>query len=356
MANIEKRISETGKTTYRVKVRLHGFPPQSATFDRITDAKTWASKTETEIKEGRYFKTSAAKRHTLAEMIDRYKRDILPNKSKSGRFTSNQGNQLDWWKTELGYHVLADITPALLAERRDKLSNSKTSKDKKRSPSTVVRYMAALSHVFTIAVKEWGWIEDSPMRKVSKPKEPRGRVRFLSDDERKELLVACKNSKSEYLYPIVVLALSTGMRQGEILNIKWADINIDKQYIILHETKNGERRRVPLTSHALAEIIKLSKVRRIDTQFLFPHKSLKDRNFDVERAWNETIKETEIKDFRFHDLRHSAASYLAMNGASLAEIAEVLGHKTLQMVKRYAHLSEAHTSKVVASMNEKIFG
>jgi len=196
------------------------------------------------------------------------------------------------------------------------------------------------------------------MRKVSKSKEPRGRVRFLSDDERKALLTACQESTSAYLYPVVVLALSTGMRQGEILNLAWADVNLDKQYIILHETKNGERRRVPLSGLAHTEIKKLSKIRRIDTSLLFPHATprLKNQPFDLRKPWDDALEKAEIKDFRFHDLRHSTASYLAMNGASLAEIAEVLGHKTLSMVKRYAHLSEAHTSKVVASMNAKIFG
>lgn len=356
MANIEKRITGEGKISYRVKVRLRGFPPQSATFERITDAKAWASKAETEIREGRYFKTSASKRHTLGEMIDRYKRDVLPNKSKSKTYTQNQTQQLDWWKSELGHYVLSDVTPALLGERRDKLSNAKDANGDKRSPSTVVRYMAALSHVFTVAYKEWGWLEDSPMRKVTKPKEPRGRVRFLSDDERKALLTVCRESGCEFLFPVVVLALSTGMRQGEILNLTWQDVNIEKQYIILHETKNGERRRVPLSGLAYDEIKKLSKIRRINTNLLFPHATIKDKPFQISRVWESAVAKAELTDFRFHDLRHSAASYLAMNGASLAEIAEVLGHKTLQMVKRYAHLSEAHTSRVVAAMNQKIFG
>jgi len=356
VANIEKRTSDTGKTSYRVKVRLRGYPAQSATFERLTDAKKWAQDTESAIRNGRHFKHSEAKRHTLAEMIDRYQKTVLPFKSKSSIVKTNQTAQLNWWKEELGDYLLSDLTPALIAERRDKLKTEKGRRTKLRSPSTVVRYMAALSHVFTTAVKEWGWLEDNPMRKVSKPKEPRGRVRFLSDAERKALLAACLKSASPYFYPVVVLALSTGMRQGEILGLTWADVNLEQKYIILHETKNGERRRVPLAGLAHAEIKKLSKIRRIDTNLLFPHPRFKDQPFDLRTPWEAAIIQTKLKDFRFHDLRHSTASYLAMNGASLAEIAEVLGHKTLQMVKRYAHLSEAHTSKVVAAMNERIFG
>ena len=199
MANIEKRISKDGKTSYRVKVRLKGFPVQNATFDRLTDARKWAQQTESAIREGRHFKTTEAKKRTLEELIDRYITDILPTKPKNSK---NTLLHLNWWKEELGKYSLADITPALIAQKRDKLSSETTSRNKLRSPSTVVRYMAALSHAFTIAVKEWGWLDESPMRKVTKPKEPRGRVRFLSDDERTRLLNECKKSLDKKKYII----------------------------------------------------------------------------------------------------------------------------------------------------------
>lgn len=124
--------------------------------------------------------------------------------------------------------------------------------------------------------------------------------------------------------------------------------------MILHETKNGERRRVPLTGYAHDLLVGHSKVRRLDTDLLFPSKN-PDKPIDLRKPFGNALKEAQVSDFRWHDLRHCTASYLAMNGASLAEIAEVLGHKTLQMVKRYAHLSDGHVSSVVASMNDKIF-
>jgi len=351
MASIEKRKSKKGDTTYRVKVRLKGYPTQTATFERLTDAKKWVQQTETAIREGRHFKTMESKRHTAAEMITRYKQDILPAK-KSAR---DQERQLDWWSDQLGDYVLADITPALIVEYRDKLKNGITNRGAKRSPSTVNRYLAALSHVFTIAMKEWGWVEDTPFRRISTLKEPRGRIRFLSDNERKALLNACKDH-SEKLYTIVVLALSTGARQGEILSLTWKQVDLSRGVITLHETKNGERRVLPLAGHALEQVEALSKVRSIHTDLLFPSKQKADKPLNIQSIFLRAMETAELKDFRFHDLRHSAASYLAMNGASLSEIAEVLGHKTLEMVKRYAHLSEQHTASVVASMNEKIFG
>lgn len=355
MATIEKRITPEGAISYRVKVRLKGFPVQTATFERSTDAKKWAGQTEAAIREGRYFKTVEAKRHTLGELIDRYSRDVLPLKGRNSRFANVQKSQLAWWKEKLGAYTLADVTPSMIAEQRDALANTVFENGERRSPATVNRYLAALSHAFTVAVKEWGWLEDNPVRKVTRPKEPRGRVRFLSDTERLALLATCKTSNSEFLYPVVVLALSTGARHGEIMGLKWDDVDFKRGVITLHETKNGERRLLPLAGHALALMRDHAKVRRIDTELVFPNRK-GDKPADIRTGFENALEQAGIKDFRFHDLRHSAASYLAMNGASLAEIAEVLGHKTLQMVKRYAHLSEAHTSKVVAAMNERIFG
>jgi integrase len=354
MASIEPRVSKDGKVSYRAKVRRKGFPLQSATFERKTDANKWIQDTESAIRNNRHFKTSEAKRHTLAEVIDRYVRDVLPTKPKNAR---DQLRQFEWWKSEIGKYALADVTPALIVQYRDKLANGITTRGKRRSPSTVNRYLAALSVALTTAVKEWGWLDDNPMRKVTKPREPRGRVRYLSDEERDRLLKACKESANPYLYPVVVLGISTGMRQGEIMGLTWDVVDFAKKRVILHETKNGERRSVPLAKHALELLKELSKVRRIDSKLLFPAKDkAAQKPMDLRTPWETAMKKAELKDFRFHDLRHTTASYLAMNGASSAEIMAVLGHKTPQMAKRYTHLSDSHTANVVESMNSKIFG
>ena len=349
MATIQERTTKNG-IHYSVQVRLKGYPVQRATFNRKTDARKWVQQTETAIREGRHFKICESKKHTLAELISRYENVVLPLKTKS-----KQEGQLTWWKKELGHCILSDITPAIIAEYRDKLSKEITRTGKVRSSGTVIRYLAALSHVFTIGINEWGWIEDSPVRKVSKPKQARGRIRFLHDDERQRLLVLCKESSNLMLFPVVVLALATGMRQGEIMNLIWNDINLDKEKIILNETKNGEMRVVPLVGLALDVMKEYYKQRRSDTDFVFPSNKVR-KKIDLRFPWEKALRDAQIHDFRFHDLRHSTASYLAMNGASLSEIADVLGHKSLQMVKRYTHLSEVHTMNVVTSMNKKIFG
>lgn len=358
MANIEIRRSEDGTPSYRVKVRLKGQLPVTGTFARITDAKRWAQATEAAIREGRFFKTSEAKRHTLANLVDRYIREVLPDKPKSA---SNTELQLLWWKSKLGHLTLADLTPAAITEAKNTLLATQTRRNRPMSPATVVRYMAALSHPLNVAMRDWGWLEDSPMRRVSKPKEPRGRERFLSDDERSLLLAACRTSNSRWLYTVVVLAISTGMRSGEILGLRWPQVDLARGQIVLTTTKNGSSRTVPLSGLALTLMLDAARLRRIDSDLVFfgnapktPEEPVK--SVDLKKPWTTAVNKAGLRDFRFHDLRHSAASYLAMNGASTIEIAAVLGHKTLAMVKRYSHLANSHTAKVVAAMNEKVFG
>lgn len=351
MATFDKHTALDGKVTYRVRVRMKGYPIQTASFDRLTDARRWGQQTETAIREGRYFKTREAQRHTLAELIDRYLVDVLPQK----RDTRNPARYLAWWRKQLGVYALSDLTPPLVAEYRDKLAAGYPG-DAPRSPATVVRYLAALSHCLSVAVKEYQWLDDSPMRKVAKPAEPRGRVRFLSEQERAALLSACEASANPYLLSVVVLALSTGMRAGEIMALEWRDVDLARGWLTLRETKNGDMRGVPLAGRALELVKEHARTRhRVDTPLLFPGKT-PGKPMDLRQPWEKALKQAGIEDFHFHDLRHSAASYLAMNGASLNEIAAVLGHKTLAMVQRYAHLSESHKAGVVGRMNAAIFG
>lgn len=180
--------------------------------------------------------------------MDRYVREILPRKSPRD---TNQARQIQWWKNCLGHLPIANVTPALISESAEKLANGITRYKTLRSPAAVYRYLAVLSHAFTTAVQEWEWAEENPVLKVSKRKEPRGRVRYLDEDERRRLLDACQKSTQPLLNPAVVLSLATGARQGEVLSLKWKDVDLTKGMITLHKTKNDERRSVPLGGHAL---------------------------------------------------------------------------------------------------------
>jgi integrase len=344
MATIQPRRTHAGRSHYRVQIRLHG-AYRSATFPTLAEARQWAYVTEGTLRAQRHVPASEAMDHTVHEMLDRYSRDVLPQKSP--RTARNHATHLAWWRTALGTLRLGEVTPARLAACRDQLADS-------HAPGTVNQYLASMSHAFSVAVTDWAWLDTSPMRRVRRLREPRARVRFLSDAERHRLLQACRHSHNPALYPLVVLALATGARKMELLQLTWKDVNMARATITLEHTKNQERRTLPLTEHALAEVEKLAKVRRLHTTLLFP-RSDGQYPVDLRYAWAQALQAAEITDFRFHDLRHSAASYLAMHGASLVEIAEILGHKTLQMVKRYAHLSEPHMAGVVARMNAAIF-
>jgi integrase len=335
------------RPVYRVQVRLKGSRPATATFARKTDAKRWAAEVETDIKAGRYFKTAEAKQHTLQGAIDRYIREVHPLRPRSMK---DRNRHLLWWRDRLGYSTLADVTPQVLSICREELAAGETVRGQQRSPSTVNRYLATLSHVFSVVVREWEWADDNPCRRVTKRREPRGRVRYLSEEERGRLLGACLRSKNRRLYPLVLLALSTGARCGELLRLRWADVDTEKGVAIVHESKNDERRALAITGPALSVLRDLRGVRRPDSDLVFV--TSRGAATFPQRSWTNALRTAGIDDFRFHDLRHSTASYLAMSGATLAEIAEVLGHRTLAMVKRYSHLSADHVLKVVAKMTD----
>ncbi len=344
MATIQARPGRKGGTRYRVQIRL-GTTRASATFPTLAAARRWATVTEGALRTQRQFPTLEAAHRTLGEVIARYSRELLP--TKSPRTALNQAMHLAWWQAQLGTQRLLELTPARLTACRDRLAQD-------RAPATVNRYVSTLSHALTVAVTEWQWLEESPMRRVRRLREPRGRVRYLTDEERTRLLRACQASSNRALYPLVVLALATGARKMELLRLTWRDIDLRRAQIALEQTKNRERRALPLTGLALEEVARLAKVRRLDTALLFPRTDGRQPS-DIRYAWAQALQAADITDCRLHDLRHSCASYLAMSGASLVEIATVLGHKTLQMVQRYAHLSDAHTAGVVARMTAAIF-
>ncbi len=340
MATIQRRARQNGAYSYRTQVRLKGHQA-SATFPSRAEARDWAAK----IESGIWRQYAAADAVTLGELLQRYRQEVLPRKKV--RTQINQARHLDWWTRAIGLQPVMDVTPARLAACRDELARA-------RSPGTVNQYLRTLSHAFSVAMREWGWLETNPLRRVQYLQEPRGRVRFLNDTERPRLLAACEASPNRMLYPVVMLALATGARKRELLSLTWQQLDFGRALMTLDDTKNSEPRSIPITGQALDVIRTHAKVIRLDTPLVFPRADGR-RPMDIRHAWYRALREAEIDDFRFHDLRHSTASYLAMNGASLVEIADVLGHKTLAMVKRYAHLSEGHTRSVLDRMTKTIF-
>lgn len=366
MAYIQTRKKKDGKERYTVTISVKGYKTVSATFDRKTDATTWAGKIESDMRTGKYIDVSESIKHTLGDLIDRYIKEKLPQRNPHDQLY--QKNQLLWWKAQIGKTLLKAVTPNLIAEQRDILLDEPNIKSTvhhyKRTGATVNKYLAILSIAFTKAVNEWGWVDSNPVLKVDKCKISKGRTRFLSQEEQQKLLQACKESSNPYLYMIVVIALSTGARQGEILNLKWNNLmfnDAEKSVtLIFMNTKNGDNRAVTIGSlgykllsehrkNTSSKVINISSPRYV---FARPD-GLKP--YDIRRPWENALKKAGITDFRFHDLRHTTASNLAMNGASLRDIGEILGHKTPAMTQRYSHLTKKYTAKVLQELNEKQF-
>jgi len=207
-----------------------------------------------------------------------------------------------------------------------------------------LRLLATLKHMFTKAV-DWDMVEEETLKRVRKVKlleENNRRLRYLSAEETQTLVEAF----DPHLRPILVAALNTGMRKGEILSLKW-DENIDLRhgFILLDRTKNGQRREVPINATLRAALQSLT--RRLDSPYVFFDPLTGKRYRDVKRSFRSACRRAGIKDFRFHDCRHTFASQLVMAGADLVTVMELLGHKTLAMTLRYSHLAPTHKTRAV---------
>lgn len=349
MATIQKLARKNGTSKYRVLIRRQGHPTATKVFRTKKEAEEWQRKIEGDLDQLDDLPGVEARRRTLGQAIDGYMLEY------QGQDTARAG-RLSWWKDNYGDRRLSTINQATIKEALKSLGKSRTRKAsgeeegddqplKGRSAATLNRHQAAIAVVLKWAIEQ-RWITKNPALAISRQKEPGGRVRFLSEEERTGLLAACAASEWPDLLLFVKIALSTGARLGEIRGLRWSDLDLKKGLAHLRTSKSGEPRMLPLI-----EPIRLAleaKPRPIDRGLIFRSPHAADRPFNFRPHWEKAVAAAELGNFRFHDLRHSCASYLAMNGASLLEIADVLGHKTLAMVKRYSHLSTAHKQGLVA--------
>ncbi|MDP2111378.1 MAG: site-specific integrase [Thiobacillus sp.] len=270
---------------------------------------------------------------------------------------SSRYHRINAWIRLLGDKVLTEITPddlddamRTLATEPSRVYNGRDvdgnpifkAKGGQRSGATLNRYQVALAALFTWAKRQRlvprGF--DSPTRHVEKNPETRGRVRYLTDDERDRLLAACVESTWTRLYVFVLMALTTGARRGELLGLRWCDVNLERAEAELHDTKNGDRRVLVLLPQVIAELMRFAPKDATTSQALVFRSRLRpSQPYSTAKVFNEAVAAATIKNFRFHDCRHCTASYMAQSGASLLEIADTLGHRQLRMVQRYAHLN-----------------
>jgi len=330
MATIQKLSNNSG-VSYRVLIRKKGLKAISKTFSTKSLASQFALKIESDTKAQQAFggasNTTTFKIASKDYLLNRYP-GIRPPRSHEGR--------IEYWDKWFKDKRLIDITKSDitsgLKELPDRLSNT-----------TINKYKAAASVVFSYACREYD-LPDNPVRHIRSLPEPRGRIRFLSDDERSRLFEACRASNWDKLYPLVLLAITTGARKGELLGLRWCDVDFDRQTAFINTTKNGQPKVLPLTDSVVVE---LSRFKDQEPELIFNSQIKPDKPYEFRKQWIKALDKSEINDFRFHDLRHTTASYLAQNGATLLEIGEILGHKQIQMTKRYAHLCIDHKQRLI---------
>jgi len=217
-------------------------------------------------------------------------------------------------------------------------------------PATINRHLATIKHMFTKAV-EWDMVEEGTLKRIRKAKlleESNRRLRYLCKEECQALVESC----DRHLKPIITVALNTGMRKSEILFLKWDNVDLRNGFILLRETKNGERREIPINDTVRETLVSLT--RRLDVPYVFYDPITGKPYEDVKRSFSSACRRAGINDFRFHDLRHSFASQLIMAGVDLTTVKELLGHKTLTMTLRYAHLAPSHKVKAVDLLDKVI--
>lgn len=270
--------------------------------------------------------------------------------------------RLDWWRARIADMPYTEITDDLVFSALEALASTPAryfagvdadgrrifkSKGRPMAPGTVNRHHQALASVLTWAIKRRiapkGWT--NPCRSVEKRSEAgAAKTRFLSDEERLRLLAACKVATWPRLYLLALMALTTGARKGELLGLHWSDIDLKQRVALVGRTKNGDPKALPLVPAVVQE---LERFKGAPAALVFCSTKSAARPFSIETVWGQALKAAHIRGFRFHDLRHSCASFLAKHGATLLEIADVLGHRQLQMTKRYSHLTTQHKAGLI---------
>lgn len=364
MATITKLQRRQG-VVYKARVRSAGLGKEiSRTFKTRSSAERWARKLESALIEESTGLITESQKHTVRDAIERYRAEVLPTRASTT--SRNYAQHLSYWQQQLGQLRLSELTPQAIAHCRDALLNapvtSRTGTAKPRSPNTVARYLATLQAVLSACVSRWHWLPVSPLSQVEKPAAPNSRTRFLSRSELQRLLMACQTSASPDLYLSVVLSVTCGMRQGELLALRWQDVNLETSTLLLRVDNETRTKGSVRSAHVPSQVISLLQARKTaapdpsDNALVFPSRVSKHRPVDLRTPFRTALKRANIEGFRWHDLRHSAASFMAGQGASLLEIGAVLGHRSVQTSKRYAHLTEQRTNTLIQSVADRTLG
>jgi integrase len=274
-----------------------------------------------EIKEGKQPEVKRITNHSFRELANEY---VVWSQRQRG--FQQKLAVIKQLLDAFGHYQLRLFTSKLLEQHQ-------TERMKKgNKPATVNRHLATIKHMFTKAV-DWDMVEGETLKRIR-------RVKLLEENNRR------------HLRPIVVIALNTGMRKSEVLLLKWDNVDLKHGFLLLEMTKNGERREIPINESVREELLSLT--RRLDVPHVFYDRLTGKPYDDVKRSFKSACRRAGIKDFRFHDLRHTFASHLVMARIDLTTVRELLGHKTLTMTLRYAHLAPTHKVKALDVLDKTL--
>ena len=243
---------------------------------------------------------------------------------------------------------LADINPMDVERFKMVRHETPTRHEEARSPATVNRELTILSRVLALAV-DAGHIGENPCRRVRRFKEDNARVRFLNDDEETRLMKQIGGR--ELLRSVVIFALNTGLRRGEIFGLRWTEVDWSRNFIHVINTKTGKSRIVPLNDATRAVLRRQQEKSQSEFVFVSPRTGARLRN--LRNGFGKACEDAKVFNFHFHDLRHTFASRLADAGVDAFTIAELMGHSTLEMTKRYTHATDERKRKAVAALGQK---
>lgn len=310
-------------------IRRKGHPTQSKTFDLRKDAEKWGRQQERLIDAGQWVDRTEAEQTTLRDLLKRYSKEISITK-RGAEVETTRINAL--CRSALAKYTVAAITGKTLAHWRDERLTEV-------SGSTVTRELQLLGHVFSVAIREWGFgLHSNPVSLIRKPTPNKARDRVLNDTQRQALITACAQCQSPWIKPVVVFALETAARRGEILALTWRDVDLERK-VAKVSGKTGSRT-IPLSPACVSMLRSLPR-------------SLEGHVFPVtietlKQAYERAVARAGIQDFTFHDLRHDALTRLARLGLNILELRSISGHTTANMLQRYVQIDAGDLAKKLA--------
>ncbi|MFP6715745.1 MAG: site-specific integrase [Alphaproteobacteria bacterium] len=318
MATIRKRNRK-----WHVQIRRKDHPTLTRSFDMRKHARAWAREEESKLDRIQAWQSPVSMhRLTLGDIVRRYRDEEVPKKRGADVETTILNAFL---RSELVNNKLSEIEPAHFAAWRDKRLQHVR-------PATICRELGIYQHMFGVAIKEWGLpLATNPLAEVRKPKRDDRTPHRIPDSMVLQLEEAAMKGRTPLIIPLLRFALETAMRRGDLLALQWSYINLERQLLHIPKTKNGCPRTIPLTPAATAILLSLGRTK--ETSFVFPI-----TRSALAQCWRRLCRRAELKDVRFHDLRHEAISRFFELGLSLPEVALISGHKDHRMLMHYTHL------------------